>query len=352
MQVVIHADWCLRGCGGFGVAEPLSCRSVFMPTGTVAAMSVLIHQVTLSAPLFLLVLAGYGLIRVGRWDEAIGDALGRFVFAAALPAMLFRLMSGLSTLPPVDARLLIAFFGSCLVVFALGRLVAWKLFALDGVSQSVFALGGVFSNNVLLGLPIARLLLGEAALPAVALVLVFNSLILWTLVTVSVEWARHGELSARGFGATLKSVLTNPVVVAILSGTVFGMSGVALPAVLDTTLGMVAGMAAPLALIALGMGISRYRVREGLPLASAIIVIKLLVQPLVVWAIARAIGLPPLETQVVVLLASIAVGVNVYLMASQFQVLQGAVAASIVLSTLASSITTPLLLALLALLSP
>jgi len=233
------------------------------------------------------------------------------------------------------------------VVFALGRLVAWKLFALDGVSQSVFALGGVFSNNVLLGLPIARLLLGEAALPAVALVLVFNSLILWTLVTVSVEWARHGELSARGFGATVKSVLTNPVVVAILSGTLFGLSGLGLPAVVDTTLGMVADMAAPLALIALGMGIARYRVREGLPLASAIIVIKLLVQPLAVWAIARAIGLPPMETQVVVLLASIAVGVNVYLMASQFQVLQGAVAASIVLSTLASAITTPLLLALL-----
>jgi len=200
---------------------------------------------------------------------------------------------------------------------------------------------------VLLGLPIARLLLGEAALPAVALVLVFNSLILWTLVTVSVEWARHGELSARGFGATVKSVLTNPVVVAILSGTLFGLSGLGLPAVVDTTLGMVADMAAPLALIALGMGIARYRVREGLPLASAIIVIKLLVQPLAVWAIARAIGLPPMETQVVVLLASIAVGVNVYLMASQFQVLQGAVAASIVLSTLASAITTPLLLALL-----
>ncbi len=96
-------------------------------------------------------LAGYGLIRIGRWDEAVTDALVRFVFAVALPAMLFRLMSGLSTLPPVDARLLIAFFGGCLVVFALGRLVAWKLFALDGVSQSVFALGGVFSNNVLLG---------------------------------------------------------------------------------------------------------------------------------------------------------------------------------------------------------
>lgn len=34
----------------------------------------------------------------------------------------------------------------------IGRLVSWKIFKLDGVSQSVFALGGVFSNNVMLGL--------------------------------------------------------------------------------------------------------------------------------------------------------------------------------------------------------
>ena len=87
--------------------------------------------------------------------------------------------------------------------------------------------------------------------------------------------------------------------------------------------------------------------REGFAEAAAITALKLLVQPLVVWAIARAIGLPPLETQVVVLLASIAVGVNVYLMATQFRALQNAVAASLVLSTLGSAMTTPLLLALL-----
>ena len=279
-------------------------------------MTELLHRLALSAPLFLLLLAGWALVRLGRWDDAVGDALVRVVFTAALPAMLFRLMSDQAALPPVDARLLIAFFGGCLVVFVIGRLVAWKLFALDGVSQSVFALGGVFSNNVMLGLPFARVLLGEAAVPAVALVLVFNSLVLWTLVTVSVEWARHGEFSVRGFGATLKSVLKNPIIVAILSGTLFGLSGSGLPAVIDSTLGMVAEMAAPLALLALGMGLAKYRVREGFAEAAAITALKLLVQPLVVWAIARAIGLPPLETQVVVLLASIAVGVNVYLMLS------------------------------------
>ena len=123
----------------------------------------------------------------------MAESLSQFVFSVALPAMLFRLMSDFSKLPPVDVRLLIAFFGGCLIVFVIGRLIAWKLFALDGVSQSVFALGGVFSNNVLLGLPLAKVALGDAAVPSVALVLVFNALILWTLVTVSVEWAQHGR---------------------------------------------------------------------------------------------------------------------------------------------------------------
>ena len=131
--------------------------------------------------------------------------------SVAMPAMLFRMMSDLSRLPPVDARLLMAFFGSCLIVFVLGRLLAWKCFGLDGAGQSLFGLGGVFSNNVLLGIPLAKVALGEAALPSVALVLVFNSLTLWTLVTVSVEWARHGSFTAHGFVKTLKAVLTTHV---------------------------------------------------------------------------------------------------------------------------------------------
>jgi malonate transporter len=169
-------------------------------------------------------------MRICGWPKAMSENLSRFVFSVALPAMLFRLMSDLSQLPPVDARLLLAFFGGCLIVFVIGRLVAWRLFALDGVGQSVFALGGVFSNNVLLGLPLAKVALGDAALPSVALVLVFNALILWTLLTVSIEWARHGSFSLRGFAKTARGVLTNPIVAGILAGTLFGLTGLPLPA--------------------------------------------------------------------------------------------------------------------------
>jgi predicted permease len=311
-------------------------------------VSSFLHHVELAAPLFMLVLAGYLLAASGRWPKTISDALSTFVFAVAIPALLFSLMSDFSRLPPVDARLLIAFFGGCLIVFALGRAVGLWLFGLDGVQQSVFALGGIFANNVLLGVPIAKATLGEAAMPSVALVLVFNSLTLWTLVTVSVEWARHGELSVRGFGATLRNVLTNPVVASVLAGAAFGMTGLPLPRLLGTPLSLLGQSAIPLSLIVLGMGLAEYGIRSGWRVATAITAIKLVAQPLVVWALAVLLGLPPLETQAVVLLAALAVGVNVYLMAREFNALQGPVATSMVLSTALSALTVPLLLALLA----
>lgn len=311
-------------------------------------MALFLHHLALAFPLFALVFAGYGLMRWRRWPAAVSAGLTRFVFSVALPAMLFDLMAGLARLPPLDPRLLMAFFGSCLIVFVFGRLVAWRAFRLDGVSQSVFALGGVFSNNVLLGLPLARAALGDAAVPAVAMVLVFNALTLWTLVTVSVEWARHGNLSPRGFARTARGVLTNPIVAAILLGSGFGLAGFSLPPLLASPLALVGQAATPLALVALGMGLAEYGVRDGWRLSLAITAIKLVVQPFVVWILARALGLPPLETRVVVLLASIAVGANVYLMSRHFNVLEGPVATSLVLSTALSALTTPVVLTLLA----
>src|SRR5262245_59023720 len=240
----------------------------------------------LSLPIFGLVFVGYLLALWRHWQRRWTAIASKFVFAVALPALLFHMMSDLSSLPPVDARLLIAFFGGCLLVFVLGRLLAARVFRLDGVAQSVFALGGVFSNNVLLGVPLARSTLGPAALPSVALVLVFNALTLWTLVTVSVEWARHGTFSVAGFGKTAFNVLTNPLVAAILLGTAFGLSGYRLLPPVELTLATLGRIAGPAALLTLGLGLAEYELRSGWRESIAITVLKLIVQPLAVWALA------------------------------------------------------------------
>ena len=306
----------------------------------------LAHQISLSLPLFILIVAGYGLGRFSGWPVSVNEGLNRICFTVVLPCMLFNVMSGFYKTPPVDLRLLIAFFGSCFIVYALGRLIAKRVFNLDPVSSSVFALGGIFSNNTMLGIPLATILLGPESLPSIALVLIFNSLILWTLVTVSVEWARHGSFSPRGVLNTLGSVFKNPIIIGIVAGSAWSLWHRPLPEIIGKPVEMVSDTAAPLSLLALGMSLSRYNIREGLRESYAICLLKLLIQPLIIALIAFATGLPAAETQVVVLLGSMALGVNVYLMAQKFGVMQGASATSTLLSTLLSAFTTPIMMML------
>ncbi|MCC6869411.1 MAG: AEC family transporter [Burkholderiales bacterium] len=302
----------------------------------------------LTAPLFLLVAIGYALSRFGHWPKVISDALTRFVFAVAVPALLFRLMSDVSHLPLVDHRLLIAYFGGCAITYVAARRFAAHAFAMDGVGQSVFGMGTIFSNNVLLGIPIAKVALGETSLPMVSLILVFNSFLLWTVVTVSIEWARNRDLSVRGITRTARDVVTNPIVAAILLGTGFGFTGWPLPAIADDTLALIAQAAVPMSLIVLGMGLAEFGVRQAWRQSVAIAILKMTLFPLAVLGVAWSLGLPTRETQVVVTMAAMPVGANVYLMARQFDALEGPVAASLVLSTVVAAVTTPLVIALLA----
>lgn len=307
----------------------------------------LAQQLLLSAPLFLLIALGYCLGRFAGWPESVNEGLNRFCFNVAIPCMLFNVMSKFYESPPVDVRLLIAYFGTCFVIYIIGRIVAKSVFRLDSISASVFGLAGIFSNNVMLGIPVAIILLGPSSLASVALVLVFNSLILWTLVTVSVEWAQNGSFSLRGIGKTLVSVLRNPIIIGIFTGFIWSFAlHRPVPQFLASPIGMVAQVAAPLTLITLGMSLSRYQIRKGLRESSAIGLLKLVLMPGLIWLLAYLLHLPREESQVVVLLGSMAVGVNVYLMAQKFHVLQGATATSMLLSTILSTVTTPLFMIL------
>lgn len=309
-------------------------------------MAAIAQLLALTAPLFLLVALGYALARLGGWQGEVPDALAKFVFAVAVPALLFRLMSAFPTLPHVDPMLLVAYFGGTFVVYAVALVAGFALFDLDGAAASVFGMGAVFANTVLLGVPIVQVTLGERAMPAISLVIVFNALILWLLVTVSVEWARHRRASVAGFATTARSVIANPIVGSILAGTAFGYTGWTLPHWAESALAMLAQAAVPLSLVALGMSLWEYGWREGWRASLAITAGKLALLPAAVYALARLLGLSTVETQAITVLAAMPVGANVYLMAKAFNALGGPTSSSIVLSTALAAVTTPVVIAL------
>jgi malonate transporter len=301
----------------------------------------------LAMPLYLLVLIGYLLARFGGWPPTVADALSRFVFNITTPAMLLQITSQFAGAQGVDSRILIAYFGGCFVVFAIARVLGAKVFRQDGVAQSVFGMASIFGNTVLLGLPIARSTLGEEAVPPMAFVLLLNALVMWTVATTSVEWARGGRLTFAGIGRTLINVARNPIIASILIGMAWGLSGLPMPGPIRGTLALLGQAAVPLALVTVGLSLANYRVVDDLSEALVISALKLVLLPALICGIARLIGLPPLETAVATLMGAIALGVNAFLMAREFRALQGAVSSALLISTTISAFTLPVIVALL-----
>ena len=297
-------------------------------------------------PLFILILLGFLAVKLGRWQKTVTDSLTKFTFYIAFPIMLFQIMSHFSEQSEIDIKLLLVFFGGSFIVFAFGCLIASKIFKLNGSQSTLFAMGGIYTNTVFVGIPIIKMLLGDQAIPIVAIIVIFNALILWTLATVSIEFVQMGKLSGRSFIKALKNVSKNPIIIGIFTGIAVNYIGLPIPNFINQSTKMVSDMTAPLSLIVLGMGLAEYKIRDQLLITGSICLLKLAILPIVTYIVGKLLGLPTLELQVVVLLSSVSIAINCYMMARQFEVLQGPIASSLLISTALSSVTTPLILSI------
>ena len=297
-------------------------------------------------PLFILILLGFLAVKLGRWQKTVTDSLTKFTFYIAFPIMLFQIMSHFSEQSEIDIKLLLVFFGGSFIVFAIGCLIASKIFKLNGSQSTLFAMGGIYTNTVFVGIPIIKMLLGDQAIPIVAIIVIFNALMLWTLATVSIEFVQMGKLSGRSFIKALKNVSKNPIIIGIFTGIVVNYIGLPIPNFINQSTKMVSDMTAPLSLIVLGMGLAEYKIRDQFLITGSICILKLAILPIVTYIVGKLLGLPTLELQVVVLLSSVSIAINCYMMARQFEVLQGPIASSLLISTALSSVTTPLILSI------
>ncbi len=310
-------------------------------------MNLFFYHLQLCLPLFLLVFIGWGLIKKGFFDATVSRALGTFTFRLLMPILLFDLMSDLSKMPPIDPRTIGIFAISCVCVFMLGRLLG-RFFGLDNTGKTIFGMAGIFGNNVQLGVPIVQVSLGDAAIPTLSMIVVFSVLTMWTAAIASVELGKPGSTQdiAKILHST-KRVLKNPIVLAIIAGCAFSFTGLTMPAFIDKTMGLVSAATTPIALIVVGMGLAQHKFTSALPKGFGITALKIVVQPALVFILARLVGLGELETCTVTLTAALPVAINIYLMATDFRSEEAAASNAIFVSTLLSAAAIPVTLTLL-----
>lgn len=297
-------------------------------------------------PLFALVACGILFARLRLIGEAGLKGLTRFVLYLAIPALLFRTMAGGALDRQLELDVLFAYYLATLALFALGLALGRFAFRRDARELPLFALSACFGNVVLMGTPVIYTAFGEAGMVPYLLITAFHSMLLLTLATLLLESAGGAGL---GFGAAVgkafAALARNPVVLAILAGIAYGATGWVLPRPVDRFVELLAGAAAPAALVALGGSLAAFRIAGELPQSAALVAAKAVLHPLLAWLLASQVfGLDALPVAVITIVAAMPTGATVFVMAREYDSAVPAASATVLLSTGVSVLTLAALL--------
>lgn len=285
--------------------------------------------------IWVIVALGWALGRFKVLPVEAPEVLNRLVYFVATPAIMF------VTLVAMDVR---AVFGPPLVVAAssafgvalLFLLYAWAR-GLGRASAVVGAMCSSLNNAGHLGIPLATYILGspQYVLPVIVFQIGFFSPMYFVLSDLA---ASTGRVSLK---RVVRTVVTNPLLIAAITGIAVNLSGLTIPAVIFAPIDTLAGLAVPSILIAFGLSLNAERLLPAPGQASIVVVVsflKLAVHPLLAWVLARFVfGMDGAMVFAAVAMAGLPTAQNAYVAAFRAgtgeSLARGAVIATTILVT-------------------
>ncbi len=291
-------------------------------------MILALNVLEISAPVFVLALIGFLWVRKGHDYDV--EFVTRLAMNLAVPSLIFTALMQAQIDPGALGQIFLATmasYGAVTVLAAVGlRLAGQKLRELLPPM--------IFGNTGNLGLPLMLFAFGQAGLSYG--IVVFAVMAIWNF-TFGI-WVLSG-------GGGITRLAREPIVWASLLGTLFLSQGWHTPQVITNILSLIGQIAIPIMLITLGVAVARLQIRD-LGRAGLLCVIRFMVLTAVAWAVGRAFDLPPVAFAVLVVQFATPVAVSSYLLAEKYRAGPDTVAGLVVISTIMSILTLPLLLAL------
>ena len=286
-------------------------------------------------PVFGLVACGVLAGRFRLVTQASSAALNQFVYAFALPAMLFVAVYRGSLAEILSGAFLFGVVAATLGTALLGYAVSRRLQEGAPAESTLRALNASFANTGYLGIPLVTVAYGErAALPA-ALATVATNFVSFALAIVFLEIfvnPRRGAVR-RALWGVARSPLIWPIGLAVL----FVALDVRVPTPVERFAGLLAGAAGPCALFAIGLFVSQLSMRAGIAASWPTMVLKLGVHPLLMAGL--AFWLLPIDAfwgKIAVVCASLPLGATAFVLAQRYGLLEAETSTGAVLSTAVS----------------
>ena len=300
-------------------------------------MENLIFSLNATVPIFLLMVLGFALRKLGVIDDVFASKMNKFVFLVPLPALLFEDLSTVDFSQVWNMKFVLFCFGATLVSIALAAAVSflWR----DRSIQGEFIQASYRSSAALLGIAFIQNIYGNAGMTPLMIIGSVPLYNVMAVVVLSFFQPERKKLDRGVWKATLKGIATNPIILGIAAGLLWSALRIPLPSVLEKMVSDVGAAATPLGLMAMGASFDLKKAFGKAKPAVAASAMKLvlfaaLFLPLAVW-----LGFRREELVAILVMLSSATTVSCYVMARNMGH-EGVLTSSVVmLTTLFSAFT-------------
>lgn len=300
-------------------------------------MENLIFSLNATVPIFLLMILGFLLKKLGVIDDVFASKMNKFVFLVPLPVLLFEDLSTVDFAQVWNMKFVLFCFVVTLVCIILAALVSFLWH--DKSIQGEFIQASYRSSAALLGIAFIQNIYGNAGM---APLMIIGSVPLYNIMAVvvlSFFKPDRKKLDKEVWKTTLKGIITNPIILGIAAGLLWSALRLPMPSILEKTVSDIGAVATPLGLMAMGASFDLKKAFGKVKPAAVASVMKLVLfaaffLPLAVW-----MGFRREELVAILVMLSSATTVSCYVMARNMGH-EGVLTSSVVmLTTLFSAFT-------------
>ncbi len=289
-------------------------------------MNLALTVVNITAPVFLLAAIGFAWVRLGF--EYRVAFVTRLAMTLSVPCLIFTSLMKTEIDPKALADLSLAALSAYVVVMV----VFFALVKLGRLDVQTYLAPLIFGNTGNLGLPLALFAFGEVGLGYAIVVFAIMAILSFTI----------GIWMVAGAGS-FSRILKEPLVGATILGALFLWQGWETPLFLTNTLDLLGQIAIPVMLITLGVAVARLETKA-IGQAVVLAILKVVICVAAAWGAAVFFALEPVAAGVLIVQVATPVAVTSYLLAEKYGADAKPVAGLVVVSTLFSVITLPLIL--------
>ena len=300
-------------------------------------MENLIFSLNATIPVFLLMVLGLALRKIGWIDEGFASKMNQFVFRVPLPVLLFQDLATVDFYEMWDGKFV--FF--CFAVTFLEILLAGLLSLLlkDRSIRGEFIQASYRSSAALLGIAFIQNIYGSAGIAPLMMIGSVPLYNIMAVVVLSFFSPERKTLDAGTVKKTLKGIVTNPIIIGILVGMAWSLLRLPLPQIAQKTVSSIGATATPLGLMAMGASFDFKKALGQKGPAAAASFLKLAGFCALFLPLAAAMGFRQEKLVAILIMLGSATTVSCYVMAKNMDH-EGTLTSSVVmLTTLGSAFT-------------